>query len=40
VITREGEKIMTPLELGKRMVQASDIYGGNTVEEAAKFSGK
>jgi anthranilate phosphoribosyltransferase len=37
VITREGEKIMTPLELGKRMVQASDIYGGNTVEEAAKI---
>lgn len=37
VITNEGEKIMTPVELGKRMVQASDIYGGNTVEEAAKI---
>ena len=37
VITRNGEKIMTPIELGKRMVQASDIYGGNTVEEAAKI---
>jgi anthranilate phosphoribosyltransferase len=35
VITREGEKIMTPETLGKRMVDATDIYGGNTVEEAA-----
>lgn len=40
VITREGEKIMTPIELGKRMVQASDIYGGNTVDEAAKIFNK
>ncbi|MHA4809837.1 anthranilate phosphoribosyltransferase [Flavitalea flava] len=37
VITNKGEKIMTPEELGKRMVNASDIYGGNTVEEAAKL---
>ncbi|HEY4206800.1 MAG TPA: anthranilate phosphoribosyltransferase [Puia sp.] len=37
VITRKGEKIMTPEELGKRMVNASDIYGGNSVEEAAKI---
>jgi anthranilate phosphoribosyltransferase len=37
VITNRGEKIMTPEELGKRMVNASDIYGGNTVEEAAKL---
>jgi anthranilate phosphoribosyltransferase len=37
VITNEGEKIMTPEQLGKRMVQAEDIYGGNTVEEAAKI---
>ncbi|HEV7620134.1 MAG TPA: anthranilate phosphoribosyltransferase, partial [Flavisolibacter sp.] len=37
VITREGEQIMTPVQLGKRMVQASDIFGGNTVEEAAKI---
>lgn len=28
---------MTPEELGKRMVNATDIYGGNTVEEAAKI---
>ena len=37
VITNTGEKVMTPEELGKRMVNATDIYGGNTVEEAAKI---
>ncbi len=37
VITNEGEKIMTPEQLGKRMVAAEDIYGGNSVEEAAKI---
>ncbi|TDO25648.1 anthranilate phosphoribosyltransferase [Sediminibacterium goheungense] len=37
VITNEGEKIMTPEQLGKRTVTAQDIYGGNTVEEAAKL---
>jgi anthranilate phosphoribosyltransferase len=37
VITQAGEKIMTPEQLGKRSVTAQDIYGGNTVEEAAKI---
>ena len=37
VITNKGEKIMTPEQLGKRMVAQEDIYGGNTVEEAAKL---
>ena len=37
VITQKGERIMTPEQLGKRTVHASDIYGGNTVEEAAKI---
>ena len=37
VITNLGEKIFTPEELGKRIVNATDIYGGNTVEEAAKL---
>ena len=37
VITNEGEKIMTPEQLGKRTVAASDIQGGKTVEEAAKI---
>ena len=37
VITREGERIMTPEQLGKRMVSPQDIHGGNSVEEAAKI---
>ena len=37
VITREGERVFTPEEIGKRMVAPQDIYGGNTVEEAAKI---
>jgi anthranilate phosphoribosyltransferase len=37
VITNEGERIMTPEQLGKRMVDAADIQGGNSVEEAAKI---
>ncbi len=37
VITNEGEKVMTPEQLGKRMVSASDIHGGRSVEEAAKI---
>jgi anthranilate phosphoribosyltransferase len=37
VITNKGERVMTPEQLGKRMVSAADIYGGNTVEEAAKL---
>ena len=37
VITKEGERIMTPEQLGKRMVSPIDIHGGNSVEEAAKI---
>ena len=37
VITNEGERIMTPEQLGKRMVEPNDILGGNSVEEAAKI---
>jgi len=37
VITHTGEKIMTPEQAGKRIVSASDIYGGDTTEEAAKL---
>ena len=37
VITNKGERIFTPEELGKRMVNAADLYGGNTVEDAAKI---
>ncbi len=37
VITQTGEQVLTPEQLGKRMVSAADIYGGNTAEEAAKL---
>src|SRR5215831_6249817 len=37
VITNDGEKIMTPEQLGKRMVSPADISGGNSVEDAAKI---
>jgi anthranilate phosphoribosyltransferase len=37
VITNEGESIMTPEQLGKRMVSPGDISGGNSVEEAARI---
>ena len=40
VITNEGERIMTPEQLGKRMVSPEDIAGGNSVEEAAKIFSK
>ena len=40
VITNHGDRIMTPEQLGKRMVSASDIHGGNTVEDAAKIFSK
>ena len=37
VITNEGERLMTPEQLGKRPVSHEDIRGGNTVEESAKI---
>ncbi|MFN0081131.1 MAG: anthranilate phosphoribosyltransferase [Ferruginibacter sp.] len=37
VITQHGEKIYTAYELGKRIVSAQDIYGGNSPEDAAKI---
>lgn len=40
VITANGEKIMTPEQLGKRMVNEMDIHGGNSVEDAAKIFAK
>jgi anthranilate phosphoribosyltransferase len=40
VITNMGEQVMTPEQLGKRMVEAADIYGGNSVEEAARIFAK
>ena len=40
VITNAGERIMTAEQLGKRTVNAMDISGGNSVEEAAKIFAK
>lgn len=37
VITNQGERDWTPEQLGKRKVFPEDIYGGNSVEEAAKI---
>lgn len=37
VITNEGERVVKPEQLGKRMVSPSDIHGGNSVEESAKI---
>jgi anthranilate phosphoribosyltransferase len=37
VITNNGEKILSAVELGKRMVSPHDLYGGNSVEESAKM---
>ncbi len=37
VITNKGERIMTPEQLGKRMVQPADLHGGNSIEESAKI---
>lgn len=37
VISNTGERIMTPEQLGKRMVMPEDIYGGSSVEDAAKI---
>ncbi|HEY9168576.1 MAG TPA: anthranilate phosphoribosyltransferase [Lutibacter sp.] len=37
LFTRENEQIITPEELGLKRLDQSDIYGGNTVKEAAKI---
>lgn len=37
VINKHGEKIYDALELGKRTVQPSDIFGGTSVDDAAKI---
>lgn len=37
VITREGDRTMTPEQLGKRIVSPADISAGNSVAEAAKI---
>ncbi|MFT3740610.1 MAG: anthranilate phosphoribosyltransferase [Breznakibacter sp.] len=36
-IFREGEKLWTPMDLGFKQVGQDDIFGGNTVPEAARI---
>jgi anthranilate phosphoribosyltransferase len=35
MITHAGEQMLSPMDLGKRVVSQEDIYGGDTVAEAA-----
>jgi anthranilate phosphoribosyltransferase len=37
VITNRGEKVLSAEQIGKRTVSPMDIYGGSTVDEAAKI---
>lgn len=37
VITNAGEKVLSAEQIGKRVVSPMDIYGGSTVDEAAKI---
>ena len=37
VITNKGEKIFTAEQLGKRSVQPQDLYGGTSIDEAARL---
>lgn len=37
IITRYGEKIMSPEELGKRTTKYNDLHSGDTIEEAASI---
>ncbi len=37
LFTRSGEKLIYPDELGQKIIQQSEIYGGNSVKEAAKI---
>lgn len=37
LFTKQGEQLITPEDFGMQRVQQSDIYGGNSVAEAAKI---
>jgi len=37
LFTKDNEQLITPEELGLKRVEQSEIYGGNSVEEAAKI---
>lgn len=37
IISHEGERMMTPEQMGKMHIDGKDIWGGDSVEEAAKI---
>ncbi|MEQ6125355.1 anthranilate phosphoribosyltransferase [Pseudotenacibaculum sp. MALMAid0570] len=37
LFTKQGEQLITPEELGQKRILQSDIYGGNSVKDAAKI---
>jgi anthranilate phosphoribosyltransferase len=37
MVSQEGEKVVTPADLGLEQVAPEELYGGNTVEEAAEI---
>jgi anthranilate phosphoribosyltransferase len=37
IITEKGEKVMSPFQMAKRSIDPSEIYGGDSVEEAASI---
>ena len=37
IITEKGEKVMSPFQMAKRSIDPKEIYGGDSVEEAASI---
>jgi len=37
LFTKEGEQLINPEDIGQKRILQSDIYGGNSVEDAAKI---
>ena len=37
LFTKKGEQLITPEELGQKRIEQSAIFGGNSVEDAAKI---
>ena len=37
MFTKDGEQLIQPEDIGQKRIRQSDIYGGNSVEEAAKI---
>ena len=37
LFTKQGEQLIQPEDLGQKRIQQSDIYGGDSIEAAAKI---